>query len=592
MGHLLTSSISVIRFSVLERVFPGVTTDVLFAIEAALACAAVLLAFAAPGCGRKFFSRSERAFSRLASRRGLSVFAVGVLALALRAAILPLVPVPEPGVQDEFSYLLGGDTFAGGRLTNPTHPLWRHFESFQILSRPSYATKYPPAQSLVLAAGFKLGHPWIGVYLSVALMCTAICWMLQAWVPPGWALLGGVLAVLRFGLFSYWINSYWGGAVAALGGALFAGALPRILRAPRLRHVLLLAAGIIILANSRPFEGLALVIPGAVLLLSRILAARRPKFRMRAVRVLLPLSVSLAVAAAGMMFYFWRVTGNPLQMPYEAYTDQYGIAPLLIPQSPRPEPVYTNAVFRDFHRWELTRFREVRSALLSYGIADKFRTLWITYVGPAFTVFLVAIPWVILSRKHRFLVMTLACLMAALLSEVWRFPHYSAPATSIILALLIDCMRRVRLWRWHGAPTGAFLVRAVVPVCLLMAGVRLTTIAMGLPLNKQVSSMCIPSQRYTLTRAAITRELMNSGGRHLILVRYEPKHNVHDEWVYNGANIDGANIVWARELDPARNAQLIRYFQGRHVWLLEADKPEPSLVPYRENPSPGPVASR
>src|SRR5437588_12749909 len=115
-------------------------------IETGFVLLSSLAAFVYPALGSRWFEKLERRFSQFSRQRVRSLAFVGVMALVLRAALLPIEPIPQPTIADEFSYLLMSDTFAHGRLTNPTHPMWIHLEAPSVNQQPTYVSKYFPGQ--------------------------------------------------------------------------------------------------------------------------------------------------------------------------------------------------------------------------------------------------------------------------------------------------------------------------------------------------------------------------------------------------------------------------------------------------------------
>ena len=554
----------------------------LIVIEAVLVLAAVLLALINPSLGSRWFRAAEQRFTRFARRRVLSVVIVGLLALAGRAALLPWLPIPKPGTHDEFAYLLAADTFASGRLTNPTHPMWVHFESMHILQRPTYMSMYPIAQSLMMAAGkVVLGHPWWGVWITTGIFCAALCWMLQGWLPPQWALLGSLIAVVRIGFFSYWMNSYMGGAMAAIGGALVLGSLPRIMRRQQISDALLMGAGVIILANSRPTEGFFVAL-GAFVVLVVWIVKRSPPLKALLTRVALPIGSLLLLMCLAMGFYFWRVTGTPFETPYQLNRATYATAPVFFFQTPGAEPHYNHAVMRDFYiNWEQALYTKTQSPIgVITRTLGKVVTLWLFYFGPVLSLPLLMLARVFHDKRLRLLLIAGAVGMIGILLPAWFNAHYAAPMTGLVYALMLQGMRHLRACRWRGKETGLLLVRSIPLICLLMIPVRLGATGLGLNVKSDWRQTWSYASVGMMDRAALLKRLESTPGTHLVIVRYKPDHDFHSEWVYNEANIDAAKVVWAREMDPQSDRELINYFKDRTIWLLEADEKPPRLSPY------------
>jgi hypothetical protein len=548
----------------------------LLVIEAVLVLFATKLAFDFPEAGSRRFGDLEKALRRLANRRAVSVVAIIALAFLLRGLILPVAPIPEPGIHDEFSHLLAADTFAHGRLTNPTHPMWVHFESIHIEHRPSYASMYPPGQGMLLALGELLGNPFYGVWIMVALMCGAICWMLQGWLPPGWALFGAGLAVIRLATFSGWANSYMPGALPAVGGALVLGAMPRILRHRRAWDAVVMGIGTALLANTRPYEG-AIVSASALLIVLYKLARQRAGMPAALRRVIAPLALVMVPTLAFMAYYNWRVFGNALTLPYEVNRATYAVVGVFPWQTPKAR-VYRHQSMADFYNWTRTVFEERRtlSGFAAFCLL-KLTETWQFYFGPALTLPVLVLPVIFKDRRTRDLLAICGILVSALFVELWYLPHYTAPVAAAILVLSIQALRHVRLWQWKGRPVGRALIRMIPVVCLAMLGIRIAIGAFHLPVGLRWPDTWATSWSVPLGRARILSELVSHPGSHLVLVRFGPDHHPLRDYVYNGADIDGSRVVWAREMSKEQNRELIEYFRNRDVWVLDADAAPPRL---------------
>jgi hypothetical protein len=512
------------------------------------------------------FEVVSRSFTELARRKTLAVGVVAFTCLAVRGALLPLIGVPAPTAHDEFSYLLAADTFAHGRLTNPTPPMWMHFESLHINMRPTYMSMYPPGQGLILAVGQLLGHPCIGIWLVAAFGCGAICWALQAWLPPRWALLGAVLAILQFGVLCYWANTYYCTWLPASGGALILGALPRLRKRPRVSHSLLLAIGVSVLTMTRPYEGLFFCVPVAGVLLVWMLRSNKGTFRPMMLRVVVPIASVLILTAAFLAYYNFRITGNALLMPYVLNQQTYVVVPLFLWQHLRLQPpIYRDAELHNYYvGWELSEYHNTIACGFAKMTWIKFKKYWGFYFGPLLSIPLIAIPRVLVDRRIRFLLIVIAITSVGVELENWSHPHYIAPLTCVLLAVVVQCMRHLQFWRWHSWQIGRAIGWAVVVSCFALgaAWVSAAAVHINLPQLYMAGNQ---------ERAMIERRLEQTPGSHLVIVHYTLSHPVFREWVYNRADVEHAKVIWARDLGEECNEKLIGAFRGRRVWLIEPD---------------------
>lgn len=516
----------------------------------------------------------EPAAQALARKTAWCMLFLAVLAIALRLALLAVHPVPTAAGTDDYSYLLLGDTLAHFRLANPTHPMHRFFETIFVIQEPSYSSIYPMGPAIFLAIGqLVFGLPWAGVLLSAGLFCALCFWMLREWTTPGWALVGGLLAVAEFGPLNMWMNCYWGGAVSAMAGCLVFGALPRLREQVQTRDSVLLGVGIGLQILTRPYESLFLDLSVVLFLLPEL---RFRKEWSKLGRIALPALLAVMPAVALLLFQNKAVTNSWTTLPYALSRYQYGV--------PNGLTFQANAVPHRTLTASQQNYYEGQSAV--HGQVDTVESYLERLLSRTgfyrfffLTPLLLAVPFFLpMLREFRFAWIALTLAAFALGSNFYPyfFPHYIAAVTCLFVLVSVLGLKRLS----ERTPLAA---RWILFLCgahfLFWYGIH----ALGDPQILQATDQYETGDTINYGdpqgRIAFERRLQEAPGRQLVFVRYFSSHR-YGEWIHNAADIDAARVVWALELSPDENAKLKNYYRDRTVWLLEPDALPPKLVPY------------
>jgi hypothetical protein len=449
-------------------------------------------------------------------------------------------------------------------VSNPVHPFWPFFESLHILMQPHYVSAYFPGQAVWLAAGRMLtGSAWAGVLGQCAAFLLALYWMLRGWMPSRWALFGVVLAGLRFAIGSYWVNAYHGGFMPAIGGALVAGAFFRIEKKADVTQGLVLGVGLAALAATRPMEGALYSIP--------FVAVLAWEFRRNAIALLVA-GVPVAICAGALCIYSSHITGSPFVTAYQIEQKTYGW-PRSVAFLNAPPVENRNIEFANYYKYEVSEREKVDGPVhfLEF-LTFRLQEYWRFFLGPALTIPLLMIKQV--WRGRRMLLIGVGGGLAAVLLEGAASPHYLAPAAAVLIAIVVECCRHLQASR-------VYIVRLLPIAMALVLTLRIGAQTLGLPYTQKLNfqSWCCRVEG-NQSKARIAEALALIPGNHLVFVRAKTDENNLLQWIYNDADIDQSKVVWARDLGTEKDGELMRYYEGRRIWMVDPNVEPVTCVQY------------
>jgi hypothetical protein len=168
------------------------------------------------------------------------------------------------------------------------------------------------------------------------------------------------------------------------------------------------------------------------------------------------------------------------------------------------------------------------------------------------------------------------------------FPHYVAALTGLFVLISVLGLEQLNKLKLSGVPLplnfGTFLLLA----CIAHFGFWFSVHGWA---GGDLRSALLPFESWDYInygdpqgRLAVRDRLAREPGRKLVFVHYAPGHRF-EEWVQNGADIDGSLVILVHDLGETANSKLLNYYPDRTAWLLEPDQSPPRLTHYLPAPT-------
>jgi hypothetical protein len=325
----------------------------------------------------------------------------------------------------------------------------------------------------------------------------------------------------------------------------------------------------------RPFESVFLLLCVALYLAPML---RMPDGKKTLQRVAPVVAACLAVALGITAMQNQSVTGHWTTLPYQLSQYQYGVPASLTFQANQVPHAALTPQQELGYKSQLAFRGSGPETWGSYLTRLEYRVRYYRFffLPPLYLAILAFVPSM---RQRRFAWVGLTLVLFALGTNF--FPafqlHYVAAVTCLFVLVGVVGLQQIHRWSPEAAQLLLFLCIAHFVFWYGMHVLDTEDFSMA---ARSYETWDAINHRNPERRIVVNEQIAKIPGRVLIFVRYWPQHIFQEEWVYNEADIDGARVVWARDLGEPENEKLRHYYSDRTVWLLEADARPPKLAAY------------